>query len=435
MMHYVLKRLLLGIPLLFGVNMMTFLLFFCVNSATDVTYKILGDKHVHPVTVYHFKNERQYHLPRFWHSKNSVLWVGPIEGSLKTLFSSRKHHTLSWEDFAAADPSVFMQGILTQNMIVVFNARHITPELVEQFLKEVLPWGIPVIEYLSSHATGMYSTVVQHAENETQLHAHIMTLTPKGIEKLTQTLFFKKSFQLLFFEFGISDRTQLDIGQEIRNRAMPSLMITLPAFLIGLLLEVSMALFLAYHRGRLPDRIGLLVTMAMISVMSLFYVFAAHWVFSVLLKWFPVSGFNTGFAGIKFILLPVFVAVADGLAGGIRFYRTLFLEEFEKDYVKTAYAKGLSSPSVVFKHILPNVMLPIVTNTVVVIPRLFMGSLILEYFFAIPGLGGFTLEGILAEDFAVVGSMTFLGAFLYVVGLILTDVCYAYVDPRVRVAK
>ena len=153
-----------------------------------------------------------------------------------------------------------------------------------------------------------------------------------------------------------------------------------------------------------------------------------------LLKLVPISGYDTGFSAIKFLILPVIISVVSGIGSGVRWYRTLFLEEVEKDYVRTARAKGLSEIQVLFKHVLKNAMIPILTGVVVVLPLLFMGSLIMESFFSIPGLGSYTITAINSQDFAIVRSMVFLGSVLYIAGLLMTDISYTLVDPRVRLS-
>ena len=132
------------------------------------------------------------------------------------------------------------------------------------------------------------------------------------------------------------------------------------------------------------------------------------------------------------MILPVIVGVAGGIGTGMRWYRTIFLEELGKDYVRTARAKGLSERSVLFKHALKNAMIPILTGVVVILPLLFMGSLITESFFGIPGLGSYTIDAINSQDFAIVRAMVFLGSVLYIIGLLLTDISYTIVDPRIR---
>ena len=153
-----------------------------------------------------------------------------------------------------------------------------------------------------------------------------------------------------------------------------------------------------------------------------------------LLHLVPISGYSPGPDAIKFLILPVIIGVIGGIGSGTRWYRTIFLEEIGKDYVRTARAKGLSERTVLFKHGLRNALIPILTGVVVVLPMLFMGSLIVESFFSIPGLGSYTIDAIQGQDFAIVRCMVFLGAFLYIIGLLLTDISYTLVDPRVRLS-
>ena len=146
----------------------------------------------------------------------------------------------------------------------------------------------------------------------------------------------------------------------------------------------------------------------------------------------PISGYAGGLDAAKFVILPVLIGVVSGIGSGSRWYRAIFVEEMGRDYVRTARAKGLAESAVLFRHVLKNAMIPILTGAVVVILLLFMGSLIAESFFGIPGLGSYTIDAIQAQDFAVVRSMVFIGSVLYIVGLLLTDISYTLVDPRIR---
>jgi peptide/nickel transport system permease protein len=176
----------------------------------------------------------------------------------------------------------------------------------------------------------------------------------------------------------------------------------------------------------------MIVAVMIMSVSGLFYIIIGQVLFSKMWHWVPISGYHSGWDGVKFILLPVLIGVFSGIGSGVRWYRSIFLEQVNQDYVRTARAKGISELSVLFKHILPNGMLPILTGVVVVIPTLFMGSLIMESFFGIPGLGSYTIDAINAQDFAIVKAMVFLGSVLYIIGLILTDISYTIFDPRVK---
>jgi peptide/nickel transport system permease protein len=170
----------------------------------------------------------------------------------------------------------------------------------------------------------------------------------------------------------------------------------------------------------------------MMSVSMLFYIIGGQWLVAKLLRLVPISGYDTGIHAFKFVALPVLIGLIGGAGASVRFYRIVFLEELGKDYIRTARAKGLSEESVLFKHALKNAMIPILTTTVTAIPFLFMGSLLMESFFAIPGLGSFTIEAINSQDFAIVRAMVYLGSVLYIAGLILTDIGYTLVDPRMR---
>ncbi|MET0093332.1 MAG: ABC transporter permease, partial [Sedimenticola sp.] len=172
----------------------------------------------------------------------------------------------------------------------------------------------------------------------------------------------------------------------------------------------------------------------MMSISGLFYIIGGQYLVSKLLHLVPISGYDTGLGAWKFLVLPVIIGVIGGIGAGTRWYRTLFLEEINKDYVRTARAKGLSERVVLFRHVLKNAMIPILTGVVVVLPLLFMGSLITESFFGIPGLGSYTIDAIQRQDFAIVRAMVFLGSVLYILGLLLTDISYTLVDPRVRLS-
>jgi peptide/nickel transport system permease protein len=189
---------------------------------------------------------------------------------------------------------------------------------------------------------------------------------------------------------------------------------------------------MAFFRATYIDWWGVVLCVAMMSISALFYIIAGQYLVSKLWSLVPISGYGEGIDSVRFVVLPVIVGVIGGIGTGARWYRAIFLEEIGRDYVRTARAKGLSETAVLFRHVLKNAMIPILTGAVVVIPLLFMGSLISESFFGIPGLGSYTIDAIQAQDFAVVRSMVFIGSVFYIVGLILTDISYTVVDPRIR---
>ncbi len=324
-MHtYIIRRLLYAIPILIGVNLITTLLFFYVNTPDDMARQILGDKNVTAESVENWKREHGYDLPLF----------------------------------------------------------------------------------------------INNSE--------------EGLSKITQTVFAEKCAPLLWFDFGRSDRNNIDIGSQIRTRMWPSLAIAVPTFIVAIFVNLIFAMILAYVRGTYLDVWGVIFCVSMMSISSLFFIISGQFVLGKMLKLFPISGFDTGIYGIKFVILPIVIGIIASIGGSARFYRIVFLEEIGKDYIRTARAKGLSEGKVLFKHGLKNAMIPILTNVVVALPFLFYGSLIMENFFAIPGLGSFTIDAIQSQDFAIVRSMVYLGSILYIIGLILTDISYTLVDPRIR---
>jgi peptide/nickel transport system permease protein len=253
----------------------------------------------------------------------------------------------------------------------------------------------------------------------------------EGARQFTDTIYFEKSAAMFAGRFGQSDDGR-DIAYEIRTRAGPSLAIAIPTFIIGLGVNISFALLLALFRGTRFDFGSQILLIVMMSISALFFIIGGQFIFSKIWRLVPVSGFDGVFDGVRFIALPVLIGVITSIGSSTRLYRTIFIEEVGRDYVRTARAKGLDELTVMFKHVLKNGMIPILTGVVVVIPVLFMGSLLFESFFGIPGLGSYTIEAIQAQDFGIVRSMVFIGTVLYVGGLILTDISYTMVDPRVR---
>ncbi len=323
MMAYIFRRILYAVPILIGVNVLTFVLFFVVNSPDDMARMQLGAKRVPDAAVESWKAERGYDQP------------------------------------------------------LLINAEE------------------------------------------------------KGLDQVTETIFFQKSVSLFLFDFGRSDSGR-DISYDIKQRMWPSLAIAIPSLIVGLLVNISLALLIAFFRGTYLDFTGVVLCVILMSISGLFYIIGGQVLIGKLMNLVPISGYDTGFEAVKFLILPVLVGLIGGIGSGTRWYRTIFLEEIGKDYIRTARSKGLSERLIMFKHVLKNAMIPILTGVVVILPLLFMGSLITESFFGIPGLGSYTLDAITSQDFAIVRSMVFLGSVLYILGLLLTDISYTLVDPRVR---
>lgn len=252
-----------------------------------------------------------------------------------------------------------------------------------------------------------------------------------GLGKISETLFFQKSLKLFAFDFGNSDAGR-NITDDVRQRMWPSLAIAIPTLILELMLNISIAFLLLFFRKTYLDTAGMVACVALMSISALFYIIFGQYMIATWMKLVPISGFISGRYIWSFLALPIIIGVVSGVGGGVRWYRTLFLNEANKDYVRTARSKGLKESVVYYKHVLRNALIPILTSVVSILPLLFLGSLLLESFFGIPGLGSYTIDAIGDQDFAIVRAMVFLGSFLYIIGLILTDISYTLVDPRIR---
>jgi peptide/nickel transport system permease protein len=242
----------------------------------------------------------------------------------------------------------------------------------------------------------------------------------------------RQFWNILTFHFANSSRYQEPVWHLFLRKAPISLAIQIPAFFIELGLQLALALLVASRRGTILDYgITFLAVLGMsVPVISLYL--GTQWIFGGWLQWFPVAGWSPGFFyALHFAALPIIVSVIGGIGGGVRFYRTVTLEEINSDYVRTARAKGVSARDTLFTHVFGNVLIPVLTNTVVVLPLLFTGSLILERLFQIPGFGALLFDSIHAQDQPVVMFIVYVTSILYLFMLIVTDVLYTLVDPRV----
>ncbi|MDE2401809.1 MAG: ABC transporter permease [Burkholderiales bacterium] len=325
MLLYLLRRLAYGLVILVGVNLITFVLFFTVNTPDDMARLNIGGKRVTPDQIEKWKVERGYDKPMLWNEK-----------------------------------------------------------------------------------------------------------APGG-ERLTNTVFWDRSVSLFLFDFGRADNDSAgDIGHQIKQRMGVSLQLTVPIFILGLLSSTVFALWLVLFRNTRIDFWGVVLCVVMLSISSLFYIIVGQYLFSRQARLVPISGFAPGLDALRFLVLPIALALLAQLGGSARLFRALFLEEVGKDYVRTARAKGLSESRVLGRHVLRNAMLPIITSSGGSLPYLFMGGLVTESFFGIPGLGAYTIDAINSQDFAIVRVMVFLGSLLYILSNMLIDVAYTWADPRVR---
>jgi peptide/nickel transport system permease protein len=325
MLNYILRRLGYGVLILIGVNLLTFFLFFTVNTPDDMARLNIGGKRVTQEQIDKWKAERAYDKPLYW--------------------------------------------------------------------------------------------------NEQQ----------QGARKFTDTIFWDRSISLFMLDFGRSDARQaVNIGHQVKVRMGVSLQLALPLFILQVIVSVAFSLLLVFFRNSRIDFWGVVLCVLMLSISSLFYIIVGQFFFSRLFKLAPISGYAGGLDAVKFLLLPIALSLLSRLGSEARLYRAMFLEEIGKDYVRTARAKGLAEHVVLFQHVLRNALIPIITSAGSYLPYVFLGSLVFESFFGIPGLGAFVIEAITGQDFAIVRTMVFLGAVLYIASNALIDIAYTWVDPRVR---
>lgn len=241
----------------------------------------------------------------------------------------------------------------------------------------------------------------------------------------------RSTVDMLAFNFGKSDASGEDIWTRIKQGSGPSATIGGMIFISSLATALFFAIAVAYFRGTYVDHYATAICVLIMSITAVVYVIGLQFFMAKLLRYGPVWGYDAE-NGWRFILIPVTVGVVSALGSEIRLYRTFLLDEINQDYVRTARAKGVAETMVLFRHVLKNAMIPLITSNVSAIPRLILGSILIESFFGIPGLGGYLVDAINSQDFAVVRAMVFLGTILYIVGNILNDICYALVDPRIR---
>lgn len=275
----------------------------------------------------------------------------------------------------------------------------------------------------AAQAAGKYATAEQIAVIRAQL----------GLDQPLHIQYIEYIKQILSFDFGRSWSTKQKITEMFFAGIGPSLSITVPGFVLSLLITIPLSLILGFYRNSILDKSAMVVCLAMISVSSLVYILAGQYFLSYKLGWFPISGWDNSWSGRwEYAALPILIMVILSLGSYILFYRTIFIEELSKDYVRTARSKGLSNRKVLTKHILRNALIPIITLIVLEIPFLILGSLLLESFFGIPGLGGLLVNAINNADFPVIKAMIVILTLLYTTFNLISDLLYAVVDPKVR---
>ena len=240
--------------------------------------------------------------------------------------------------------------------------------------------------------------------------------------------------QIVTFDYGRSFNTGEPLTAMFRQGALVSLSLTVFPYLFGTVTNVSIAVLIAYFRGGILDRLSTALFVASMSISYLVYIIAFQYLLAYQAGLFPINGFESGFAGVPYLLLPWIIIIVVGAGPDIRIYRTVFLDETKSDYVRTAFAKGASEAAVIFRHILKNALIPILTHVVIGIPFLVLGAFLMERFFSIPGVGDLMITAINTGDFPILKGLTVLIAIAYALFNLITDLLYAFVDPRVKLS-
>ena len=278
--------------------------------------------------------------------------------------------------------------------------------------------GDPVVQFLGKHAK---------PEEIAALRAQY------GFDRSLVVQYFDYLWQIVRLDFGRSFVTHEEVSTILVRGAGPSLSLTVPALFATTILAVSTGLLAAHFRGRAPDRALIVLAVIGMSVSFLVYIVVGQYLLAFELPLFHIHGYKPGLVERwPYLALPILILVIVGMGYDTRFYRSAIVEELGKDHITTAYAKGLGAPRVLFVHVLKNAMVPVVTRVMISVPFLVTGSLLLESFFGIPGLGGTLLSALDQADFPVIKAYTVLVSIAFVLTNVITDVLYAVIDPRVR---
>ena len=422
MLRYIGKRILQMIPTVFGVILITFVLFNIVGGSP--AQQVLGP-HAQADTLESFDEQRGFNKPLFigtrtttrayadsdfersagdWQQQNGAVWTN---GTLILAAGGEYALPVKFALRTDCDYELEIEGRFAGFPMFGENQLKLSKDwkkisLRFQELEKIVPGNAPV-EIRSIKLRRIMSNPFD-----------------------SQFMFYLN--RLAHLDFGVSHSTNQRVSKLLLDGIGPSLMLTVPVFFVGLITAVMLSLFCAFWRDTWVDRFFVVFSVALMSVNYLVWIVGGQYLLGFKLGWFPVWGFEDP----RYLILPVLIGVFSGLGAELRFYRTIMLDEAHRDYVRTAQAKGVSRLGVLFKHVLKNAMIPIITNTVIAIPFLYTGSLLLESFFGIPGLGYLGINAINSSDVDVVRAIVLVGSIIFVIANLLTDLCYALVDPRVK---
>jgi peptide/nickel transport system permease protein len=445
MSRYVLRRLVQAVFTVFGVMLLTFLLFRVIAGDVSSSYvnqklgfearRAFNEKHkLDRPSVFNFHRRLEFRDK----TRGNAMFTVRDSGSSRTardleiaLAPWRQNRT-EHADLTMAGRLVFnlsqstgLDAMADQKRLKVNHGRGKQERDAHSFMVFRLSDSTEIPVSLADVSTcgDLINAATNHPANRGKLEAGI---SQWRFSHLFDSQFFWHLYENIMFS-GRSYATDQTILETIAERGKFSLSITVPAMALGWLLAMVLSCLVAFYRGRLIDRVTVFFTVLGMCIPYLAYMLLGQWLMFIVAPEYA-SGLSNRFS----IYVPVMIAVIAGLGWSVRFYRVIILNEINKDYVRTARAKGVPLASILFKHVLKNCMLPILTNVISELPFLIMGALLLEKFFGVPGLGDLFLTSITSRDVPIITGLTYFTTVLYVVSLLITDVLYAVFDPRVR---
>ena len=423
MLRYILKRLLQMIPTVFGVILITFVLFNIVPN--DMAAISLG-KQTSAKQLQDFDSKRGLDKPLFFGRRATERAYQDIDLSKAP---ERWKNTWSNAVYSAENKTVSIDANTSVNPFSYTLDRDADYEWKMRFRGK----GTLAGEAISSER---WKTVKVRFKGDADgaIYAGAKGLEFKALRLRrmqknpfdSQLVYFLN--QIVHGDLGESESFDQPVSRLLRNGIPVSLKLTIPIFVVQTLVAIVLALLCAFFRNTWVDRSFVILSVALMSINYIVYIVAGQYLLSYKLDWFPIWGYESW----RYLLLPVLIGVISGLGANLRFYRTVMLDEMYKEYVRTAFAKGVSKSRVLFVHVLKNAMIPIITSVGTAIPFLFTGSLLLERYFGLPGIGYLGLNAIVQSDVDVVRSLVLIGSLLFAFSNLLTDICYAWVDPRVK---
>jgi peptide/nickel transport system permease protein len=288
----------------------------------------------------------------------------------------------------------------------------------------------PARQYAGKHAT---PEVLASIREKMGLNKPRFDLNFKEYHETHQTssLFDTQFFDVLLCRFPESMQYEESVWELFKRKAPVSLAIQLPVFIISLGLTLVLSLVAAATRGRSADVCMTVTAIFLMSIPGVSIYLIAQWLLGARLRWFPVAGWDVGFYALHYAALPILVSIVAGLGGGVRFYRTIALEEVASDYVRTARSKGVGQSDVLLIHVFRNILIPVITGVVTTLPLLFLGAVILEKTFQIPGIGDLLEQAVMNNDRPVAMFLVYVTSVIYCLALVANDICYTLADPRV----